>query len=362
VADTPAATGGLEPHDRHDPDRIASLLDRDLTDADRSLVEAQIAACEACAALHADLTSLANANLELLTPVRPRGFTLTVAQAAMLAEQAAGEPVGAGARLTGDMTDTRAAHAAHDRLLIASLVDRSISNSERALAEAQLASCRDCALLFDDLVTLSAATRALPVPTRSRDFALTRLDAERLQVRGWRRLLAAIGSSRDAFSRPLAFGLTTLGLAGLLVATVPSALTGQGSSTAALSTVGNVAGDAALGTESNPGFMVNEPSAAPLVEAAPGAAAALPQSPSSTGAPPPAPAASLRADTKSLQADQLYVAAEPSPVPGIDSYSVSLPNGESTGGSMMIVVAGLLLLAGLGLFGVRLIARRTRDG
>lgn len=364
MADTPAATGGLEQHDRHDPERIAALLDRDLTDAQRALAEVQVAACDACAALLADLTSLAIANLELVAPVRPRDFILTEAEAAMLVVHPAGEPVGAGARLTGDMTDAGARHAAHDRLLIASLVDRSVPDSERVLAEAQLASCRDCALLYDDLVALSAATRTLPAPTRQRDFTLTAADAERLRVRGWRRLLAAIGSSRDAFSRPLALGLTTLGLAGLLVATIPGALTGLGGSTAAQTTVGDAAGDASRAAGGNPETLLSPASAAPSLQAdaGPAAIAAAP-APAASGA-LPAPEAAVGSDP-SRESDKLFVNGEG-----------SLPPGEPRGSGSIVytygteeqprrwpgTIASLLLLAGLALFGLRWIARRTRDG
>ena len=80
--------------------------------------------------------------------------------------------------------------------------------------------------LLDDLVAIRTATVTLPTPPRVDDYQLTPDDAARLRPGGWRRLVAAIGSGRAAFTRPLAVGLTTLGLAGLLVATVPSVLTG----------------------------------------------------------------------------------------------------------------------------------------
>ena len=54
---------------------------------------------------------------------------------------------------------------------------------------------------------------------------------------GWRRFVAAFGSPRDVFSRPLAVGLTTLGLAGLLLASAPSILPASDPATV-LSTVG----------------------------------------------------------------------------------------------------------------------------
>src|SRR3989337_3058595 len=57
--------------------------------------------------------------------------------------------------------------------------------------------------------------------------------------RGVHRLLKAIGSARDGVTFPLALGLTTMGIAGLLVATVPALQLGAGGATSmALSPVG----------------------------------------------------------------------------------------------------------------------------
>ena len=60
------------------------------------------------------------------------------------------------ARLTGEMTHPPTDHATHDQLLIASLLDRSPGDPDRNRAEALLAACDDCAALHDDLVALSA--------------------------------------------------------------------------------------------------------------------------------------------------------------------------------------------------------------
>ena len=116
---------------------------------------------------------------------------------------------------------------------------------------------RVCGLL-DDLVAIRTATVTLPTPPRVDDYQLTPEDAARLRPGGWRRLVAAIGSSRAAFTRPLGVGLTTLGLAGLLVATVPSVLTGT-------TALGPTAGAASV-PESNQGAedsSVAEPQARP---------------------------------------------------------------------------------------------------
>jgi hypothetical protein len=351
--------GGLRDHDAHDPELIAALLDRDLADGERVIALGWIATCASCASLHADLHALAVANRNHATPARPRDFTLTPA-VAMRARAAVGEPVPVGARLSGEMHDTTAGHAGHDRLVIANLLDRSVDAQERARGEAQLATCRACARLRDDLSAISAATRALPVPSRPRSFILTEADAERLRVRGWRRLLAAIGGSRDVFSRPLALGLTTLGLAGLLFATIPGALPGGGTSSADLSTTGNAAEDASRGAGLNPETMLSQASVAPSAETAGGPAAAA--------APAPAPAASGAADGQPQEPDNLFVGGEQSPLAGepdrdaLDAYAKALSPGPALGGAPMIVAAGVLLLAGLGLFALRWFARRLGDG
>jgi len=111
-------------------------------------------------------------------------------------------------------------HATHDLVLVAEAADRG-----GRLAGLQ-AACPDCLALHADLVLLAAALPDAAVPARPRDFTLSAADAARLRPAGWRRWLAAIGTSRDAVSRPLAIGLTTLGLAGLLVASIPGALPG----------------------------------------------------------------------------------------------------------------------------------------
>ncbi len=114
-------------------------------------------------------------------------------------------------------------HAGHDPLLVAEAADRG------GRLPATLAACPDCVALHADLIHLAAAIPLSPVPARPRAYTLDPADAARLRPAGWRRWLAAIGTSRDAVTRPLAVGLTTIGLAGLLVATVPGFLpTGAG--------------------------------------------------------------------------------------------------------------------------------------
>jgi anti-sigma factor RsiW len=241
-----------EPHAEHDPLVIASLLDRDLGAEERAAAESLIASCASCAALHADLLALSTATQAYPTPARTRGFTLTVDDAARLAGETAGEPGAATARLGGVMTDpsTASDHAVHDTMLVSSLADHSLADGERAAAEALVAACGQCADLHADLLALRAATRAMPTPARPNDYMLTARDAVRLRSGGWRRFVAILGTSRDALSRPLAVGLTTLGLAGLLVANISSFSFASGGATSApiLAPVGGAAGDTSGGS------------------------------------------------------------------------------------------------------------------
>jgi anti-sigma factor RsiW len=358
-----SANGANGEHTDHDPELVAALLDRDLSEADRAIAVARTASCTGCRALLAELMALAAATAALPQPTRPREFTLSADTAAQLRRDRVREPLPAGARLTGEMTHSTQNHEAHDRLLIASLVDRSISDSERSIAERQLNACPACAQLREELVALAAAMRALPVPARKRDFTLTRADAPRLRVSGWRRLVAAIGSTRDVFSRPLAIGLTTLGLAGLLVATVPMPFgTGGATSAERLLPIG-AAEDNSDGSATGEEFPTQALEAQPVPEeSGPAVAAAGPSAaPSGAGeaAPDPSPG--------DLAPDVLFEGGDTSPLPGEpdSGRNLSSVGFENDGGfmpSLMFLVAGLLLLTGLGLFGLRWAARRLGDG
>jgi hypothetical protein len=147
-------------------------------------------------------------------------------------------------------------HASHDPERVAAAADRG------GRLAGVLAACGDCLVLLGDLRALASATPVAAIPRRPRDYRLTLADAERLRRRGWRRMLAAIGARRSAIGRPLALGLTTLGLVGLLLGSVPATLpftagasrdhievaqpagvTGTGDAPAITTTTGQPAGD-----------------------------------------------------------------------------------------------------------------------
>ena len=134
-------------------------------------------------------------------------------------------------------------HPDHDPLDLAVLLDGDPEPSDRAAlirATERITACTACAAIHADLVALAVATRALPAPAmRTRDFRLTAADAARLRPAGWRRILAAFGGRRDALTRPLALGLTTIGFAGLLIGAIPGAMPLGGASAPAAPAASN---------------------------------------------------------------------------------------------------------------------------
>jgi hypothetical protein len=229
-------------------------------------------------------------------------------------------------------------HATHDATLIAALAARTpdLTEIQMATARDRLASCDACTALLADLVALQTALPRTSTPARPRDFTLTPTEAARLQRGGWRRLLGLIGSGRDNLTRPLAVGFTSLGMAGLLLAGFSTFYAG-GATQSILSPVGAQVEQAAPA-----------PSAAPAVG---GAAASEPGDRSSA-----TDELTMTVDPYATGADQGGVFSGSGDIAG-DGGLLSLRD-DASGLSVMFVVAGTLLLVGLGLFALRWSARR----
>ena len=117
-------------------------------------------------------------------------------------------------------------HARHDPLRVAEAVDR----GGRLAPVLQF--CDPCGQLFNDLRALTASISHAALPPRPRDFTLFAGDTRRLRQGRWRTWWLSVGSARDAVTRPLAIGLSTLGLAGLLLTAAPTLLPTMGSAAA----------------------------------------------------------------------------------------------------------------------------------
>src|ERR1035437_8221789 len=76
--------GSSTAHASHDESLVVRLFGYDVDPAERSRALDLVAGCEECAALYADLGSIATATSALPAPARPRDFTLTPADAARL--------------------------------------------------------------------------------------------------------------------------------------------------------------------------------------------------------------------------------------------------------------------------------------
>jgi hypothetical protein len=237
---------------------------------------------------------------------------------------------------------TAPSHDAHDRTVVAELAARRPDLTPMALdaARAQVAACSACTDLLADLMALQAAVPTASVPARPRSFTLSPDDAARLRPRTWRRMLGFIGSARDGFTRPLAMGLTTLGIAGLVVASVP-----------ALGGLSGATGGAAAGPklESVVGSDRAAPAAAPgasdlnLLSGEPDLARASDGAVFQGGSEGAGPTGERTTD----------IASEP------DEAAI---RDDRTGLSTLIVLAGSLVIMGLGLFGLRWSARRFGSG
>ncbi len=260
-----------------------------------------------------------------------------------------------------------AAEAQDHANLIVALDAGDLAGAELLAAGSLAASCAGCAALVADLAAIRGAMTALPVPSRRRDYRLSAADAARLRPSGWRRLvewLAAPGST----VRPLATGLATLGIVGLLLTSgFPGGLSGFGSAASApvMAPEGPVDNAAPAGAGATELQGLYGPTAAPsdapagLASPEPGLAA--------TAAPAPAPAATSGGDEAGVageaasgnpMADRAASTgasdgdAESAKTAGRDAASaVSLP----ALASLALLAAGLALLAG------RTLARRRRS-
>lgn len=176
-------------------------------------------------------------------------------------------------------------HDRHDTMLVAALAAGDLAATDRDQAIGLTRSCTECATLHDDLVAIARATTALPAPFAAppRDFRLTPADAARLRPRGWRRLVAALSAPRQAVTRPLGVGLTTLGLVGLLIGNVQLGTSASIVSSAGAGGAGVQAGVQAgrVPSETAP-LTAGSPATAPAASMGPGDAAGEGFGPQST--------------------------------------------------------------------------------
>ena len=330
-------------HRGHDLEAIAALVDDRSPEGEARRTEA--ARCADCASLLEDLRLLATATTVLTPATRTRDFRLDPATAARLSSMAS-EPERAADRLGQEMPKPAADHAAHDPVLVSAYVDGRLDGADRTRVDGWLAGCGACAELRQDLDDLVVATRALPTPSRPRDFTLSPEEAHRARAGGWRRLIAAIGSPRDTFSKPLAVGLTTLGIAGLIVATVPSTLS-----------FGSAAGSAPL-------VQVTDGSAAPayVENAAPGPDETS-ELDTAGGEPPIDTTAEGPVAPSDASAAGVGKSSEPATRDTRDQTFTQSLIADGTGGpSWLVIGSALLLLVGLTLALLRWGARRLGDG
>ena len=262
-------------------------------------------------------------------------------------------------------------HAQHDLLLVASLAAGDLAGADRDLASAQIADCNDCAALHADLIDIARATAALPPAVAPRDFRLSPEQAAALRPLGWRRLVAAIGGSRPLMSRQLGIGLATIGLAGLLVSTLPGINLGGSAAAppqrtsvgAPVPTTNDLAGqpDQSAGT-------TTEAASAAAAQAAP-AASGVSSGDSTTLAPAPSSGGGRGSDygpiatTPTASGDGVFgvtsVGKTATDGPAAADQNLVERSTASDGGRRLLLAGSIVLLAaGIALLVIRRFARR----
>ncbi len=264
---------------------------------------------------------------------------------------------------------TPAAEAQDHAALIVALDAGDLAGGELVAAESLPASCTGCAALALDLAAIRGAMTALPVPPRRRDYRLTAADAARLRPSSWHRLLewlAAPGST----VRPLATGLATLGVVGLLVTSgLPGLLSGFGSAGAApaLAPAGapmESAAPAGSGDQLLQGTF--GPTAAPAGAPGndPGLAPTAAPAPAATGAPAPVPTAATAGDRAGVAGEAATGEPTAERVGATGPSDGGAENGKAAGRDaeptvpLAALVSLALLAAGLALLVGRVVARR----
>jgi hypothetical protein len=126
-------------------------------------------------------------------------------------------------------------HARHDRFAIAAAIGGGDPPST-------VVTCPHCGALHRDLLSIRTALRHAWTPKRPRDLRLDATAVVPLRPALWRRLLGVIGSSRDAITRPLAIGLTGVGIVGVVLTSTAHGLGGMASGAAPAEVAINAAG------------------------------------------------------------------------------------------------------------------------
>ena len=256
------------------------------------------------------------------------------------------------------MTDQRAdgaptSHETHDRNLIAAFVVGDLAGRDLARANALVHDCPECAGLAADLHSIADATRRLPTSLPApRDFRLSPAEAGRLGAGRWRRLLRVPVLHRWS-PRPLGAALTTLGVAGLLLAAMPFMSLGPASGGAAprdnaVTTNGGAKAAASAAPAVTPAATLGPSS---TIEAAASAVPSVPE----FGA-LPIGAASQDPCCATEAPDALAATPPPSLAPGESKPGPAAPGGPAT---PLLIVSAALLVAGLGLL---VVGRRSTRG
>lgn len=262
-----------------------------------------------------------------------------------------GEPRGLSNRPEEEMTTPNRSHPdheTHDPLLVAALAAGDIESRDLTRAELQVAGCPDCTGLRNELVAIAAATTRLPAPARSREFTLSQDDAARLRRPSLRRLLIDLAGPRGLIGRPIATAVTSLGVAGIVLASAGTlgSLGAAGAASAPAPGVGSHApSENRASGSAAPEHVTGVQGGASL-----GPAASQPPQDTSSGVD------GLESGAPGSQGQ----AAAPTPAPNPDDQGIKATADRDTGSNLspLVPISIGLVVLGLGLFALRRVAAR----
>jgi hypothetical protein len=252
-------------------------------------------------------------------------------------------------------------HRDHDELLIGRAAAGDADAVDARMAQEQLAACADCRALFADVGAIQQATNraVLRVPPRPRSLRIDPDVLERSRMPAWRRWLARLGSPRYDVLRPFAGAVAGIGLAVFLV----GSLAGTFASPAA-APVRDLAASPGASQGASEVYGAPGSAAAPAPAATgqgDGTTAFGPSAGGATGA-QATPGASAGAAASGSPRTTAVKAPVATPANAVDSGSspTLTPTSPSPSPTVPIwLVGGAVLLAGVGLFLLQSVARRT---
>jgi hypothetical protein len=248
---------------------------------------------------------------------------------------------------------TRPEHRKHDRLLVTRFAMDDAYPSERTEAIELIRSCPECARLAQDIRQISNAVGQIPVPARTRDFAISAEKAQELRGSRLARWMRSFATPRWRTLRPVAGVALSIGLVMAVVGTaMPSTMPGTFESTSGAAQEFDNSGE--------------QPPEAPqpTAEAAPAAPGQQPVANGAEDQPGALPSDPMEIYMQATEApvsrdvNKAYTNASPVPGAGGDAEGLTLSAPRDSTSNLLVWSGLLIATISVGLLALAFVARR----